>query len=187
MKDNNGRFHFVKLAAVIATIGVLGIGLSANSQDVANGSATANVQAALVVTAAQTLQFDNVLQGVAKSVANNVDAKSGIFNVVGQGSSGIALYFVLPDYVALADGSDRMTVAFANTDAIVDTNNTTPASAVAGDGWVDVNPRSLPAASVVGVGGQTNIYLGGRVTPTVDQKAGAYAGDIILTVSYNGS
>lgn len=187
MRDNNGCLGFLKLATGIVVLGFLATPQSANSQDVANGLATANVQASLVVTAAQDLQFGNVLQGVAKSVANNIDATSGIFNIAGQGSAGISLYFAFPSYMALADGSDRMTVAFSNTDAIVDTNNTSPATAVAGDGWLNVNPRALPAATVVGAGGQTNIYLGGRVTPAVDQKAGAYTGDIILTVAYTGA
>lgn len=177
----------LRFAGAVTLIALLAVAQSGKSQDVANGSATANVQAALAVAAAQDLQFGAVLQGVAKSVGNNDDANSGIFNVTGQGSAGISMTFTLPDYIALADGSDRMTIAFDPTDAIVDTNNTTPSTAVAGDGWVDVNPRSLPAATVIGAAGQTNVYLGGRVTPSVDQKAGAYAGDVILSVAYNGS
>ena len=113
------------------------------AQDVANGQATATVQAALAVTATNNLIFGNVLQGVAKTVGNNVDASSGQFAITGQGSAGISVYLTMPTYMALADGSDRMTIAFANTDAIVDTTVATPATAVAADGGVDVNPRGL--------------------------------------------
>ena len=162
------------------------------AQDVANGQATATVQTGLVVTAVQNLAFGNVLQGVAKTTPNNDDANSGIFSVTGANSAGVSVYFTLPTYMALADGSDRMTIAFSTTDAIVDTNATSPATAVAGDGWLDVDPRTLnslaPSGVVIGnATGETDIYLGGKVTPSIDQKAGAYTADIILTVGYNGT
>lgn len=157
------------------------------AQDVATGSATATVLTALAVTAAQALAFGNVYQGVAATVGNNVDASSGIFNITGQGSAGISIYFSLPGYIALASGADRMTIGFQSTDASVDSNNTTPSTVVGSDGWVNVDPNNLPAATVIGSAGQTNIYLGGRVYPAVDQTAGAYSGDIILTVAYNGT
>lgn len=160
---------------------------SANAQDVANGQATASVAASLAVTSAQDLQFGAIFQGVAKSIANNVNLSSGIFNITGAASAGISMTFVLPDYIALADGSDRMTISFSTTDAVVDSNNTTPATVVAGDGWVNINPRNFPAGTVIGAAGQTNVYVGGRVTPTVDQKAGAYAGSLTLSVAYNGT
>jgi hypothetical protein len=160
-------------------------------QDVANGQATATVMAGLVVTAVQDLAFGNVLQGVAKSTPNDDDANSGIFSITGAASAGLSIYLTLPDYMALADGSDRMTVAFSSTDATVDTTVATPSTVVAGDGWVDVNPRGLGTlgggGAVVGTGGQTNLYLGGKVTPAVDQSAGAYTGDLICTVAYNGT
>ncbi len=159
----------------------------AQAQDVVTGTATATVLTALAVIAAQSLAFGNIYQGVAVTIGNNVNASSGIFNILGQASAGIAISFTLPEYIALADGSDRMTIGFSSTDATVDSNNTTPAGVVGGDGWVNTNPNSLPAATVIGSGGQTNVYLGGRVYPAVDQTAGAYTGDIILTVAYNGT
>jgi len=158
-----------------------------NAQDVANGLVTANVQATLSIVGSQNLQFGNMFQGVAKTVANNVDAFSGIFNITGAASAGITISMVLPDYMALADGSDRMTVAFSPTDATVDTNNTTPSTVGAGDGWQDVNPRNIPSAVVIGSGGQTNVYIGGRAIPAINQKAGAYTGDLIVSVAYDGT
>ena len=112
---------------------------------------------------------------------------SGIFTIGGEGSAGISIYLTLPQYIALADGSDRMTIAFRTTDATVDTINLTPSTVVAADGWVDVDPNNLPNNLVVGQGGQTNVYLGGRVIPSVDQTAGAYSGDIICNVAYTGT
>jgi len=53
-------------------------------------------------------------------------------------------------------------------------------------GWQDVDPRGLPGSISIGSTG-TSIYLGGKVTPSLYQRAGSYDGDIILTVSYNGT
>jgi hypothetical protein len=160
---------------------------SVQAQDVANGQATATVLAALSVTAAQALQFGNVYQGVAKTQDETDDALSGIFDIVGAGSAGISIYLTLPQYMALADGSDRMTIAFGTADATVDTMDTSPATVVGTDGWINTDPNNLPAALVVGQGGQTNVYLGGKVIPGIDQVAGAYTGDIICNVAYDGT
>jgi len=58
---------------------------------------------------------------------------------------------------------------------------------IAADGYLNVNPFSLPSTANLSDAGAANIYLGGKVIPTVDQKAGAYSGDIVLTVAYNGT
>jgi hypothetical protein len=160
---------------------------SAWAQDVATGEALATVLAALAVTATQPLDFQNVFQGVAKIQDQTDDALSGIFSITGEGSAGVSVYLVLPQYIALASGSDRMTIAFRTTDCTVDTMNVTPSTVVVADGWVDVDPNNLPNTLVVGQGGQTNVYLGGRVIPAVDQAAGNYAGDVICNVAYTGS
>ncbi len=181
------RLKNISGAAAITLCAFFGSSPKAEAQDVANGLATANVMATLSIVGSQDLQFGNMFQGVAKSIGNNVDVFSGIFNISGAPSAGITISMVMPDYMALADGSDRMTVAFSPTDATIDTNNTTPSTVVGGDGWQDVNPRNIPAATVVGAGGQTNIYIGGRAIPAVNQKAGAYTGDVIVSVAYDGT
>ncbi len=174
-----------KIMMLTGTILILSFGFSL-AQDAATGSATATVQTIITVTATQALAFGNVFQGVSKTVGDNVDASSGIFTITGQAGAGVNLQMILPDYMALADGSDRMTITFSTTDAAVDTNGATPSTVVAGDGWVDQNPRVLPAAAVVGAA-NTAIYLGGKVTPTSDQAAGAYSADIVLLVAYDGT
>ena len=158
---------------------------SAKAQDVANGSATATVQAVLAVTSTAALAFGNVFQGVASSIANS-NASAGIFTITGQGLAGISIYMQLPDYLATATGDDRLVISFSSTDASVDsTGNVDPTSF--GTGWQNTNPHSFPSATAIGGGGTSAIFLGGKVLPTVDQAAGAYTGDIILTVAYNGS
>jgi hypothetical protein len=183
------RFSGMSKAVVIATVAAaLAISPAVvSAQDVATGAATATVLTALSVTATAALAFGNVWQGVAKTVAKNT-ADAGIFTINGAVNAGLAMFLQLPDFVALADGSDRMPIVFAATDANVDTTGGgDPAAFVAGDGYIDQNPRILPAGANLSDAGAANIYLGGKVIPTVDQKAGAYRADIVLTVAYNGT
>lgn len=185
MRRISGMSKAVVIATVAAALAISPTIVSA--QDVATGSATATVLTALSVTATSALAFGNVWQGVAKTVAKNT-AGAGVFTINGAVNAGIAMFLQLPDFVALADGSDRMVIVFSATDANVDTTGASDAAGfVAADGYIDQNPRILPATANLGDGGAANIYLGGKVVPTVDQKVGAYSGDIVLTVAYNGT
>ncbi|MDH4155953.1 MAG: hypothetical protein OEW00_01575 [candidate division Zixibacteria bacterium] len=157
------------------------------AQDVTTGEATATVLAGLQVIAFQDLQFGELLQGVSKTMPNTDDDSSGIFQILGAPSRGISIYMAMPAYLSLPDGSDRLNISFSTTDATVDTTVATPSTVVAGDGWIDQNPYNMAAPYVIGTAGQTNIYLGGKVTPSIDQAAGDYAGDIIVSVAYNGN
>ena len=160
-------------------------GVSA-AQDVATGLAQGTVVPLIVVTATQPLDFGNVYQGVLHNIAETDDDSSAIFTITGQTGAGINLQLILPEYLVLADGSDRMAVRFGATDAAVDTNGATPSTIVAGDGWVNQNPYILPAAASIGsnVSANTRVYLGGQVNPSINQKAGAYTADLILMVAY---
>lgn len=190
MKDINsyfkGSIHLMKALIIILTI-VLSVS-SIMAQDVANGSATATVQTALAVVTTQDLQFGAVFQGVAKSVANNDAAAAGIFTITGEPGAGISAYITLPQYISTATGDDRMNIAFGTTDLSIDsTANADPAAF--GSGWLDVDPNNVPAGLVIGsdATSHTMFFIGGKVIPSVDQIAGAYAGDIIVTVAYNGN
>jgi len=177
--------------ALITAVALIAFaGSSATAQDVATGSATATLVVALTVTATQALQFGNVYQGVAKTVAKNV-ATAGIFTITGEPDANIAIYMQLPDYLATdavsGNGDDRMVIGFSTTDCNIDTTGgADPTAFVATDGWIDEDPHNITSAAMVGSVG-TNVYLGGRVTPSVDQKAGDYEADIILTVAYTGT
>jgi hypothetical protein len=162
----------------------------ATAQDVANGQATATVLTVLAVTSTSDLQFGDVLQGVSKVADKTVVGEAGVFNITGSGGNEVSLYMQLPDYISLADGSDRMVVSFSDTDADIDfTDAATPAAHTAG-AVVDQDPHNLPATAINAAAAPDNnikIFLGGSVFPTVDQTAGAYSGDIILTVAYTGN
>jgi hypothetical protein len=175
---------------IAAAVVVLLLAGTSWSQDVATGQATATLQIALTVTATSALAFGSVYQGVTKTIAKD-NASAGVFTITGQPDANIAVYMQLPDYlttdVASGNGDDRMVVAFSTTDANVDTTGAAdPTAFVAGNGWIDEDPHNFSSAITVGSAG-TNVYLGGTVWPSVDQKAGDYEADIILTVAYTGT
>lgn len=174
---------------VLASFVFLGLTGTLYPQDVAHGLAIANVMASLAVFSTQPLDFGNVFQGVAKIQDETSDANSGIFTITGAASAGISVYLQLPEYLALADGSDRMAVAFGEQDAtysFLDAAAPSTPSAPGVGALLDQNPRTL-AGTTVGAGGTSQIFLGGRVIPSVNQAAGAYSGDIICTVAYTGT
>ena len=173
---------------VLCLLALIPMSRSAFAQDVANGLVTANCLASLSVTATQPLAFGNVFQGVAKTQAKNDDANSGIFTITGAPSAGLSIYLALPAFLAqLPAGADRMLISFGTTDATVDTTVVTPSTVAGSDGWIDQNPYALPAAVVVGAAGSTRIYLGGKVSPSVNQSSGNYVGEIVCSVAYTGT
>lgn len=155
-------------------------------QDAAVGQAQATVLAVLQVTAASSLDFGNVMQGVRKSIANSNDS-AAIFEISGEAGAGVEAYLQLPEYMSISDNSDRMRITFGATDCSIDTTGAgSPSGMTSGKGWQNENPYSLPSAIILGSLG-TDFYLGGTVWPSVSQRAGSYTADIIITVAYNGN
>lgn len=158
-----------------------------NAEAVVVGSATATVLAALTVTAPQALIFGvDVLQGVPRTIANNVDASSGIFRIDGNGGSDVWASLTLPTYMSHTTSSqDRMDIFFSSTDGswdLTDGGAVVP-SAVSS---TDYDPWTS-TSQTLSVGGDMAIFLGGTIRPKVNQVAGAYTADIILTVAYIGT
>jgi hypothetical protein len=190
MKTKHGLFSGLRLAGIGLMLATLLLASTASSQDVAVGQATATVLTVLSVTATAPLAFGDVYQGVPKTIAKNT-ASAGEFTITGEADANIAIYMQLPDYLATDAGSgsgdDRMVIAFSTTDCNIDTTGAgDPTGFVAVDGWIDQDPHNITNAATVGSVG-TNIYLGGTVQPSVDQKAGDYEADIVLTVAYTGT
>lgn len=177
---------FIFKLAVAATVLWL-ISIPVSALDFTDGAASGTVLTIIAASATQDLAFGNIFQGVPKSIGYNNDASSAIFTVTGEASAGINLQLILPEYVSLSGGSDRMTIIFLSADAAVDTTTVTPSTVSASDGWIDQNPYNLPVAAVIGSAGTTRIYLGGKIVPSTDQTPGAYSGDIVLSVTYNGT
>lgn len=171
---------------------VMIISSAASAQDVATGQVTATVVSPLTVTATSPLAFGTVYQGVPKTVSKNV-ADAAVFDIAGQANADLLLYISLPEFLATASGDDRMVVAFADNVCDIDT----ALAAQPGDptsftsGWQGEDPHNLMGVAgetpCLGDAGFCAIFLGGKVIPTLDQTAGAYTADIILTVAYDGT
>ena len=173
---------YLILAAVLVAI----IPVAIFSQDVAITLAMATVTTAITVTATSDLAFGTVLAGVPSSVPNN-NANAGIFTINGQAGAGVGIFVQLPEYLSLLDGSSKLPISFSTTDASLDTTGDSDPTTMAGSkGWQNINPRNITGTAVIGAGG-TNLYLGGKVTPKINQISGDYSGDIIVTVMYNGN
>ncbi|MCK5125112.1 MAG: hypothetical protein KAR42_02555 [candidate division Zixibacteria bacterium] len=187
----NSRKNLVGILIAIAIICLVYGTSDVQAQDVASGQISATVVAALTVTASSPLAFGTVYQGVPKSISKNV-ADAAVFDISGQANADLLIYASLPEFVATSTGDDRMTVRFSATDADIDTaivGAGAPATFVGG--WQGEDPHNLMGVAgadpCLGDAGLCAIFIGGKVIPTLDQTAGAYTGDIILTVAYQGT
>ncbi|MCP4633904.1 MAG: hypothetical protein GY855_13340 [candidate division Zixibacteria bacterium] len=172
--------------AVIFSIFIFSV---SSAQDVTTGQAVANVLAILSVTAVQDLDFGSILQGVTSTVVRTDAVNSGIFQVSGEGTgnSEVSMYMQLPDYLwnGTPGSQDRLTIYFKDTDCTIDTTNGTPDVPGAG-ALIGEDPHNIPDTGIGGNDNVVRIYMGGAVYPAVDQRAGAYSADIILTAAYTG-
>ena len=177
---------FIRLIVIMVALVVVAPGLL-KAQDVAVGQATANVLAVLSVTATHDLAFGDVMQGVPHVADKTVLADAGVFQVTGEGGQEVAMFLQLPDYLWNSTNTDRLVIAFSATDADIDTTAAgTPAAHGLG-AVVDQDPHALPETALGGADNILQIFLGGTVHPTVDQRAAAYDADIVLTVAYTGN
>ncbi len=184
---NYRKLTLIKIA-MLAIMFVFIFSIS-SAQDVTTGQAVANVLAILAVSSVQDLDFGNILQGVTATVARTDAANSGIFQISGEGiaNSEVSMYMQLPAYLwnSIPGSQDRLTIYFKNTDCTIDSTNGTPDVPGAG-ALVGEDPHNIPDTGIGGAANLIRIYLGGAVYPTVDQRAGAYSADIILTAAYTG-
>ena len=190
MQTQTGLRLTAKVFAVIALAGLLVVPGTTNAQDVAVGQVTATVQTVLSVTATQALVFDAVQQGVPTAVGvDDIAAPTltGIFSIGGANSAEVSAYFQLPDYLwnDNAGDEDRLVISFSATDMVVDLLPGTPALVGAADAG-NTNPHTISEFNLSAAGAAA-IYLGGKVWPTVDQRAQSYSADIVLTVAYTGN
>ena len=134
-------------------------------------TATAQVQQPVNVVGAVNLTFGNVFPGVNKSVLLT-DAGAGRFDVTGQASTPVNLAFTaLP--TNLANGGNNLPVSFTSG------YNTTNSAA----GATSFAPGGGASTSLSGTG-SLYVFLGGSVTPAVNQAAGTYTGTVTLQVTY---
>ncbi len=177
------RKAYILLMAVAIALAPMAV----MAQDVSTGQATANVLAVLSVTATHDLAFGDVMQGVPHVADKAVIADAGVFQVTGEGGQEIAMFLQLPDYLWNSTNTDRLVISFGATDADIDTTAAGTPAVHGGGVIVDEDPHYLPETALGGTDNILQIFLGGTVYPTVDQRAAAYDADIILTVAYTGN
>lgn len=151
---------------------VAGIATAAAAQSNSGSiTATAVVQQPIAVTGAVNLAFGNVFPGVAATVVLT-DPGAGRFDISGQGSAPVTLSFTaLPGN--LTAGANSLPVSFTSG------YNTTNSAA----GATSFAPVS-GATAALSAGGALFVFLGGTVTPAVNQAAGSYTGTVTLQVTY---
>jgi len=184
----NSRMKLISgLLVLVAFAFIVGSPVQVVAQDVAVGEATATILTALTVTADSAIRFGDVLQGVPVSVSNASNDSSGVFRIVGAPAREISVYLALPEYLShTTGGQDRMVISFADTDGAWD-DAQGPLPAPESGTSTTFNPYATQTLTLDAVGGNMALFLGGTVHPSVDQTAGAYSGDIVMTVAYNGS
>ena len=162
------------LTKVAALMGLaLGVTATAAAQNNASINATAVVQQPIAVSATRTLDFQNILPGVAKVIGVGA-ATSGEFSVTGQASTAANMSFVLP--VNLVNGGNNLPIGtwtgYWNT-----ANNATA-------GGTAFTPSAALTPLTFSGTGTAFVFVGATVTPTVAQAAGTYTGTVQMTVTY---
>jgi hypothetical protein len=128
-----------------------------------------------VVSGIRDLNFGVVIQGVATSVAPTDPVKSGqfYFRTPGIGSRA-RIQFTLPTRLNGPAGA-TMPITFQNTDGFI--QGTAPTSI-----GLTFNPNATSTFNMV-TSADANVWLGGRVTPAINQTVGAYTNTVIMTVT----
>ena len=145
---------------------------TAEAQNSATIQATATVLSALQVTEGQDLTFGNVTPGVAKTVAI-ADAGAGRFDIVKAATSGVTLSFTLP--ANLTSGANSLPIGTWSGGY-----NTTQTPT----GATTFTPSAGGFNTAVTPGTELYVYVGATVSPGAAQAAGAYSGDVTMSVVY---
>ncbi len=172
-----------RLVVLIVTLAVTLVSTpQTQAQESATIQALATVVSALTITGTNNLNFGNVTPGTPKLIDKQTDVGlAGEWTLSGNPTAELTLDFTLPDSLRTASGS-AMVVSFGITDASLDDGSgggqTAPSSIL--------NPLIVETRNI-GAGGALTIWIGGQVSPTPAQTGGAYAADIILTVTLTGN
>jgi hypothetical protein len=165
----------MRTATALSAVLAVGLSLGAariEAQTSATIQATANVLSAVTVSGVNGLAFGNVTPGVAKTVAIT-DAGAGRFDVDKANDENVTLSFTLP--ANLTSGANSLPIG-----SWTGGWNTTPDAASA-TGFV---PSAAGHTTAGATGTAVHVYVGATVTPPAGQAAGAYSGDVTMSVVY---
>jgi hypothetical protein len=128
------------------------------------------------VVGIRDLDFGVVIRGVPTGVLPSDPIRSGRFYVQYTPSHPVQVRFTLPTQLARVGGGGSLAIRFGSTDGML--NSTAPNSSP-----VIFDPNKTRTFNSA-VSGDFYLDLGGQVTPTAAQPAGAYSGTIVLTVIF---
>jgi hypothetical protein len=176
------RARFALLASTFVAAVVVAPAASAQSASI---PVSANVQTPLTVTKNTNLDFTSVFPGVAKVVNSRTNgiasATAGYVSVQGQALAQVQVSFVFPSPLAL----NHATVAGATLPLTLGASSgcwgttSTQGSCT----YYDATTSLTQALSATGF---MHVWLGGTVTPTANQTAGAYSANVTMNVAYTG-
>jgi hypothetical protein len=165
----------MRTTAILSAVLAAGLSLGAaraEAQTSAGIQATATVVSAVTVAGGTDLVFGNVTPGVNKTVAI-ADAGAGRFDVTKAANQGVTLSFTLP--ANLASGANNLPIT--NWTGGWNTSQT-PAGATT------FTPSAAGTNTAVTPGTAIHVYVGATVQPAAAQPAGAYAGNVTMSVVY---
>lgn len=165
----------MRTATVLSAILAAGFSIGAaavEAQTSASIQATATVLSAVTVAAGNNLQFGNVTPGVNKTVGI-ADAGAGRFDVTKAASQGVTLSFTLP--TDLTSGGNNLPIA-----GWTGGWNTTQTPA----GATTFTPSAAGTNTAATASTGLYVYVGATVSPGAAQPAGAYSGDVTMSVVY---
>jgi hypothetical protein len=172
--NDRGAKH-MRTATVLSAVLAAGLSVgavTAEAQNSATIQATATVLSAITVAAGNDLQFGNVTPGVNKTVAIS-DAGAGRFDVTKAATSGVTLSFTLP--TDLSSGTDLLPIGTW-------TGGWNSVQSPAGA--TTFTPSAGGTNTAVTAGTNLWVYVGATVSPAGGQAAGAYSGDVTMSVIY---
>jgi hypothetical protein len=170
--------------ALVAALSVGSISISpgmAAAQNSATIQAVATVATGPIqVTPLRDLQFGQVLPGTPSTVVPTAPA-AGQYVALGNALSQASVTFTLP--ANLSAGPLSMPISFGSTSARVGWFNNPNFFVQTFDPNLGTAFRFSPAA----FGSSMYVWIGGQVSPAVNQVAGFYSGTVVLTLAYTGS
>jgi len=132
----------------------------------------------LRATGTRGMTFGSLLPGVPAHVSRSDPARSGEFELRGERFAVLQLDFLLPTGMTGPFGA-TMPLTFDAADGGFSSAESITAQTA-------FDPRA-PAYGRLSNNGRATVFLGGTARPSANQRAGAYAASITLTVSYTGT
>jgi len=172
--------QFIKKTTLYAALllAFIGFGLSQQAHAQLTVQATGTVLQPLQMTGTDLNFGNNIFPGLDKGV-DRTESGAAQFDISGEAGKEVTATLTLPS--EMSDGSNSMSITFGPTDGGHAMASTDQASATSFD------PNSPLTTTLDATDGSLHLWLGGTVSPSYNQPAGTYQGDITLDIAYTGN